>query len=540
MKSPRLRASLALVATVALGAGLVTGTAGTAEAKALKPATSFTMQPDGSSGKTDKGSQIPNIDSVKATIRTYYGATKGQDPANPGKTIYLPNLSTSPYATEVEGIENKILATLPNPAPANTAVVFDVDSTLLSDYANEEEMNFNYSPSLNAAWVTGHLFPAVPGMPALVKTLYTEGYAIFGITGRPNTQEDDTIANLTQQGFTTDGTSTGPAIFNTSNLFTKPNPSAVPAYLTCGTTCTTVQFKSLTRQYIQTNTGDTIAANIGDQWSDLQGGTPAASGDYKIPNPTYYLPSGTTTVPGLSPNTTFTMKPDGSSGKTVGGENIPNLDSVKATIRAYYNATNGIANKATSPYISEMKALAKKWKKKLATSCQKASHRHQRPAAVFDVDDTTLWTYDMEDGAMGFNFDPALQNQWVQGKKFPAVPGMTKVVKKAKKAGCTIVGLTGRTKNQGKATLKNLKKVGYKGFTKRNLFLKPNTGKKYPKYIGCKKTCTTVQYKLGTRKYLEKTRHYTIVANFGDQFSDLKGGHAKKKIKLPNPTYYLP
>lgn len=535
MKSPRLRASLALVATVALGAGLVTGTAGTADAKALKPATSFTMQPDGSSGQTDTGAQIPNIDSVKSTIRTYYGATKGADPANPAKTIYLPNLTTSPYAGEVQGIEAKILSTLPNPAPPNQIVVFDVDSTLLSDYANEEEMNFNYSPSLNAVWVAGHLFPAVPGMPGLVKTLFAEGYSIFGVTGRPSTQEADTITNLTQQGFTQDGTPGGTPIFDTSTLYTKGDVT-----LPCGSTCTTVQFKSETREYIQTTTGDTIAANVGDQWSDLQGGTPAASGDYKIPNPTYYLPSGTTAVPGLYPNTRFTMKPDGSSGKTVGGELIPNFDSVKATVRAYYNATNGIASKTSSPYISEMRKLTKKWKKKVATSCQQAWRHHRRPAVVLDVDDTTLWTYDMEDGAMGFNFDPALQNQWVQGKRFPAVPGMTKVVKKAKKAGCTVVGLTGRSKSQGKATLKNLKKVGYRGFTKRNLFLKPNAGKKYPKYLHCTTTCTTVQFKKGTRKYLEKNRHLTIVANFGDQFSDLKGGHAKKRVKLPNPTYYLP
>ena len=31
-----------------------------------------------------------------------------------------------------------------------------------------------------------------------------------------------------------------------------------------------------------------------------------------------------------------------------------------------------------------------------------------------------------------------------------------------------------------------------------------------------------------------------IIANFGDQFSDLIGGHADKPVKLPNPTYYLP
>ena len=32
----------------------------------------------------------------------------------------------------------------------------------------------------------------------------------------------------------------------------------------------------------------------------------------------------------------------------------------------------------------------------------------------------------------------------------------------------------------------------------------------------------------------------TIVANFGDQFSDLIGGSSERVTKLPNPTYYLP
>ena len=34
--------------------------------------------------------------------------------------------------------------------------------------------------------------------------------------------------------------------------------------------------------------------------------------------------------------------------------------------------------------------------------------------------------------------------------------------------------------------------------------------------------------------------HYRIVANFGDQFSDLIGGSSLLTVKLPNPTYYLP
>ena len=37
------------------------------------------------------------------------------------------------------------------------------------------------------------------------------------------------------------------------------------------------------------------------------------------------------------------MRPDGSQRRTQGGEGIPNIDSVKSTIRTYYDATDGIA-----------------------------------------------------------------------------------------------------------------------------------------------------------------------------------------------------
>ena len=60
-----------------------------------------------------------------------------------------------------------------------------------------------------------------------------------------------------------------------------------------------------------------------------------------------------------------------------------------------------------------------------------------------------------------------------------------------------------------------------------------------PAYLTCGATCTTVQYKSGTRAHIE-SEGYDIIANFGDQYSDLSGGYAAKGFKLPNPMYYLP
>ena len=80
--------------------------------------------------------------------------------------------------------------------------------------------------------------------------------------------------------------------------------------------------------------------NVGDQFSDLQGGY--ADKALKLPNPTYYLPSPNlpgVREPRLAPRTRFTMAPDGSSGLTQGGEGIPNIDVVKKTIAVYYGDT---------------------------------------------------------------------------------------------------------------------------------------------------------------------------------------------------------
>ena len=52
-------------------------------------------------------------------------------------------------------------------------------------------------------------------------------------------------------------------------------------------------------------------------------------------------------------------------------------------------------------------------------------------------------------------------------------------------------------------------------------------------------SCSTIHYKSATRAHIESLG-YDIVANFGDQFSDLKGGFADRTFKLPNPNYFLP
>lgn len=543
---PRTRTALIAVASAALVLTTSAVAGAVVDDTTLVPHSHFVMQPDGSTGLTAKGAAIPNIDSVKSTIRTYYAAD----------STGIANKTSSPYISELKTMQAAILAQMPTAPSPNLAVVLDADDTTLWTYDMEDKaMHFNFDPALQSVWVKDGLFPATPGMVDFVAAVQAKGYNVFGLTGRSAAQEDDTIANLENVGYTE---------FDNDNFFTKFDAtSPKPAYLDCHTSvdpaddpnkCTTVEYKAGTRKHIEQDLGQTIVLNIGDQFSDLQGGY--AMNTVKLPNPTYYLPSpnianAPATDANLTPRTEFTMAPDGSSGATEGGEGIPNIDSVKSTIRTYYGAdATGKANKTTSPYISELGAVAATWAPKLRTKCENRVAKGTKPAVVFDADDTTLWTYDMEDGAMKFNFDPTLQNTWVQEERFPATPHMPRVVRAAAKGGCKIIGITGRNNAQRAATLDNLAKFYYGKddqslFKSQYYFTKWTSTDQPPAYVDCTldgnaAKCSTIEYKSSTRKYVEDHFGFDIIANFGDQFSDLIGGSSEKAVKLPNPTYYLP
>ncbi len=536
----RTRAALAAATVAALVLGLpAVSNARTPDDSLLTPRTHFVMQADGSSGATTKGAGIPNIDSVKSTIRAYYGAVSG-----------IANKDSSPYISEMAAMQADILSQMPTAPAPNLAVVFDADDTTLWTYDMEDAaMKFNFDPTLQGQWVHDRLFPATPGMVDFVRAVQDKGYNVYGITGRGEAQESDTLANLADVGYSE---------FDADNFFTKfSSPGTKPDYLDCNTgvdtpagaddptKCTTVEYKAGTRKHIQEDLGQTIVLNIGDQWSDLQGGY--SLNTVKLPNPTYYLPSPDITgAPAgdssLTPRTEFTMAADGSSAATEGGEGIPNIDSVKSTIRTYYGAVGGIADKETSPYIAQLTKFSQKWGPQLHRTCARQTKRGSNPAVVFDADDTTLWTYDMEDAAMKFNFDPALQNTWVQEERFVPTPKMRRLVRAARVGGCAIVGLTGRNDAQRAATIDNLNKYYDDAFTTKLYFTKwTGVGdSQQPSYITCAAVkCTTVEYKSQTRAHVERMG-YRIVANFGDQFSDLLGGHAERAVKLPNVTYYLP
>jgi hypothetical protein len=246
---------------------------------------------------------------------------------------------------------------------------------------------------------------------------------------------------------------------------------------------------------------------------------------------------------------------------------VTNIDVLRLELKAYYGAPTAVTGASgtwadplnlDSNYAAEAESVAATAGHYLAAQAGKGSMQ----AIVLDVDDTTLttWNYELYSN---WDYNPGTNGTFVTEQRFPATPGMVALVSAAAADGYAIFFITGRPAAQEPATLGNLTTdgvgvdAGYPmpttidlpgGGTLDGLFTKPSVGS-YPDYLNkpefcapaitAGKSCATIQYKSGTRAYIESLG-YTVVADFGDQYSDLLGGFADKTFKMPNPNYYLP
>src|SRR3954449_2711909 len=151
-------------------------------------------------------------------------------------------------------------------------------------------------------------------------------------------------------------------------------------------------------------------------------------------------------------------------------------------------------------------------------------NRHQKSAIVLDVDETTLSNYTAID-ADNFTFGPASQAE-ATNEIGTAIPATKKLYDDAKARGVAIFFITGRRENTRAHTTSNLEREGFTGF--KAPLPKPDAS-----------TDSTVVYKSNARAAIEQ-QGYKIIANIGDQYSDLAGGHAVTAFKLANPFYFLP
>jgi HAD superfamily, subfamily IIIB (Acid phosphatase) len=262
----------------------------------------------------------------------------------------------------------------------------------------------------------------------------------------------------------------------------------------------------------------------------------------------------TDTVPAPQPiliklgNTPLVQLSDGGGGLPyLGSTTSYNAGDLKAALTNYHDsgvydtglaAIDGAATKWIDKFHTQRAAAASKHATP-ARAKARAAHNgpdgkdrrggqkqwwNKKQAIVFDVDETLLSNYSAI-VADGFVYGPKSQAEATDEIGVAIKPSLD-LFNLAKSKGITVFLITGRPEAQRAPTEDNLKREGFTDY--KQAILKP---------AGF--TGTTVAYKSGARKAIE-AQGYDIVANVGDQYSDLAGGYADAAFKLPNPFYYLP
>ncbi len=188
----------------------------------------------------------------------------------------------------------------------------------------------------------------------------------------------------------------------------------------------------------------------------------------------------------------------------------PNLSTLKQELKDYLDSGRYAAG------IAEVAAQAKAWIEQRATPGGKL-------AIVLDIDETAL-TNLKHMREMDFGYVPALWDQWVADADGTALAPVLEVYRTARARGVAVFFMTGRKTTDAPGTIKNLAAIGYDDYA--GLDFKPNA---YPD--------TTQSFKTAVRRRITEELGYTIIANVGDQHSDLDGGYAERTFKLPNPFY---
>ena len=193
---------------------------------------------------------------------------------------------------------------------------------------------------------------------------------------------------------------------------------------------------------------------------------------------------------------------------------IPNLDTVKTEIITYYQSGH---------YARDVADVDARLKSYVDARLKRGA---QRPAVVFDIDDTMLSSYTYE-RTYDFNYSERTWIQWERADRFPPIEPTLQLARHLAREHVAIFYVTGRRAPERAVTLHELAVAGYP--VPAALYLRPISDT----------AASVVPYKSRTRAAIA-ARGYDILASVGDQWSDLRGGYADQLYKLPNPMYYVP
>lgn len=191
--------------------------------------------------------------------------------------------------------------------------------------------------------------------------------------------------------------------------------------------------------------------------------------------------------------------------------------------------------------IADVLADARTWVTQLAP-------KFDKPAVVFDIDETSLSNWEamyhnkfayVANGPCDLSASVACgQHEWeLSARAVALAPTLDffrflKTLKGGSGNNIEVFFITGRYEDPSEriATQWNLRKEGYDSW--KQLYMRSESTRKVE----------VSKYKSDARKDIE-TQHYKIIANVGDQYSDLIGeksdDHAEKCFKLPNPFYFI-
>jgi len=206
-----------------------------------------------------------------------------------------------------------------------------------------------------------------------------------------------------------------------------------------------------------------------------------------------------------------------------------NIDMLKDRLRKYHA---GDYNDDIALVLADARAYVEKRVDEV-----KPADQSKRLAVVLDIDETSLSNWpNLKANDFGFirggpcPEQPNLScgfDDWILKASAPAIKPTLDFFNAAIARNLSAFFITGRRDSQRQATLWNLDRAGYEGWAK--LSTRPNDDA----------NPSLVPFKSGERGKIEKSG-YTIIANVGDQQSDLDGGFAECKFKVPNPFYFIP
>jgi predicted secreted acid phosphatase len=178
---------------------------------------------------------------------------------------------------------------------------------------------------------------------------------------------------------------------------------------------------------------------------------------------------------------------------------------------------------SSGDYARDVAAVALSANKYLAKRIPQGAKTGMKLAIVFDIDETLLSNL-IQIVANDYGYVPKVWDRWIADGQAPAIIPVQTVYDAAVRGKIDIFIITSRKESDRAGTERNLRQVGYETWTR--IIYKPST----------EQPLSNAGFKTDARRKLTQ-EGYLIIANIGDQDSDLSNGYAERTFKLPNPFY---